>query len=140
MKSLIHFLLCLIAVPFWAAGITFMSLALLPILVAYRISPRSSTGNCWTYACPRWFSRGGYLVVRQAAGVKFLSIFSIPHVAWMPRTPPAGSLKQFVPSNRRRSFILPWFTLYFKGRVTDQEKEREAQGVTQFSPSGPAGN
>lgn len=140
MKPLVHFFLCLISVPFWVAGITFMSLALLPILAAYRISPRFSRGNCWTYACPRWFSRGGYLVVRPSAGVKFLSIFSVPHVAWMPRTPPAGSLKQFIPASRKTASWFPWFTLYFKGRVTDQEKGREAQGVTHFSPSGSAGN
>lgn len=133
MRQLFHFLCCLLAVPFWIIGMTALSVALLPILGAYKIYPRSPKGNCWTYACPRWFSRGGYLVVRPSAGVKFLSVCSIPHVAWMPRTPPAGSLKQFTPSNRKRAFWFPFFTLYFRGKVTDQEKEREAQGVTQFS-------
>lgn len=120
-RATLHFLFCLLAIPFWVSGILCLALALLPALVAHRINPRSSMSNCWIYACPRWFHRGGYFVIRAATGIKFLSVLSVPHVAWMPNTPPEGTLKHFSPVNRKTNRWFPFFAGYFRGEVTDLE-------------------
>lgn len=121
LRSTLHFCFCMLAIPFWTLGITFLAMAMLPALVAHKIHPRSSVSNCWIYACPRWFHRGGYFVIRAAKGVSFLSVLSVPHVAWMPNTPPDGTLKHFSPVNRKSNRWFPLFAGYFRGVVTDIE-------------------
>jgi hypothetical protein len=50
---------------------------------------------------------------------KFLWVFPLPHVKFIPVLPPEGvEMRQFVPPEpeRRESEAFPWYAVYYKGR------------------------
>jgi hypothetical protein len=77
--------------------------------------------NCWVYALSRYFYSDGYLIIRQAGDVKFLNLFSIPHIMWANTLPGRIKVEQFVPIKRKSNKILPWHVFYFSGIVKKYE-------------------
>lgn len=74
-------------------------------------------GNCVFFALRRWFTKGGYLVIRRSR------LGPYPHLLW---TPELGSapVEQFKPIEPRG-----WWFLVFRGRIVrGDEKPGEVPG------------
>jgi hypothetical protein len=62
--------------------------------------------NCLVFALQRWFSKGGYFIVRKSRWGLF------PHFLWSPVAP--DECEQFVPINPKRRRFPP---LFFRGHI-----------------------
>ena len=93
-------------------------------IFADKMLPRSRTGNCWSYAIPKWLKEGGYLLVRPADGQRVFGHFHVWHCIWVKNICRWGGLEseQFVPPKRKRSRFAPWYTIYYEGEVRTSEK------------------
>ncbi len=128
MRHALHAIVCLLAAIPWALGVMLFSCALLLTILADRIWPNATWGNCWTQAGPRWWRHGGYLLVRSADGQKVLGIGGIPHAAWVHTLPDSGiGLLQTKPKHRRKSRFLPWYTLYFELDLIKHERPHNSK-------------
>lgn len=121
-RAAIHFILTMLCAVVWGIGNVFYAMAVLFAVAADLIVPSSKFGNCWTYALPRWWRHGGYLLVRSADGVKFMNFFPVPHVLWVRKLPRRGvDLQQFVPVDRKPAKWFPLYTTYFNGELRSVE-------------------
>ena len=96
------------------------------VILADKALPNATSGNCWTYALPKWYRHGGYLLVRNADIVRFLWIFPVPHVAWVKHLGSDVVVEQFDPVKRKLSKFFPWFTIYYEGKVKLRESNHDA--------------
>lgn len=127
MKRVIHSLLLIVGFWVWAIGVLFLGLATWIAAVGDQVIPGLLYGNCWSYALPRYWGRGGYLIVRRADDVRFLKYFHIPHVMWCAQLPPGMAVEQFVPLVRSKTQWLPWRTIWYPGRI--RLRERRVKGA-----------
>lgn len=68
-------------------------------------------GNCWIFALPRWWRRGGALVVIRSPRNR-----NIPHAMWAPDA--SGlAVEEFVPDRPREGVFGLLHSLWFRGRV-----------------------
>lgn len=128
-RKVTHFLLAWIGTVFWAIGNCFYVLTTLIILLGQKVHPTSKYGNCWSYAVPLWLRYGGHLAVRASDHNKFLWVFPLPHVKFIPVLPPDGvEMRQFVPpeSDRHESEAFPWYAIYYRGEIRDSETPHNA--------------
>lgn len=110
----VHGILVAIAqLPLFVAFAAFGLFALLA-LAAHAVHPRARFGNCWTYATPRFLTRGGYLSFRRALGIALLGRIPILHALWHPSL---GEVRMTYPRRRRASRWLPWFAALFHFEV-----------------------
>lgn len=119
-----HVGLATVGFTVWAAGILFMYLSTMLSVLGDRVLPGATSGNCWSFALPKWHKHGGYLLIRDADGQRFLNLFKVPHVIWVKTLPPKGStidLEQFVPVKRKVARWLPLHTVYYEGRTRTTE-------------------
>lgn len=121
-RILIGLVLGLGAIP-WALGVSLVGVSGWFARVLSHLDPAHKFGNCWTYALPRYQERGGYLLIRPSRGVKFLSLFLIPHVSWVRELGDGVDLEQFEPVSRRGGKWFPWYVLWYHGVVTTKERK-----------------
>jgi hypothetical protein len=121
MKRILHAAVVILAFVPWVIGCLGFGAAIALALLADRILPNARHGNCWSFALPRWWRNGGYLLVRWANGMP------VPHAAWVRRLSDGNELEQTAPLHRVTSWALLWKTLYFPFRVTTVEKPQNAR-------------
>ena len=115
MRWLAHRLLIVLSVlPLLLAFGLFLTFAAVAI-VADRVLPRATWGNCWTYAVPRWLRYGGYLSLRRSDGVALFGRVGIPHAAWQSSL--RGELRMTSPITRVPNMYLPLRALLFEYEV-----------------------
>lgn len=127
MKTILHFLVIMVSAPIWTFTMCFFVIACGLSLIAMKIDPNITRGNCWLYALPLFIKYGGYLAVRAADGNKFLNLFMIPHVLYMPTLNRGSVISQYVPINRKSSFWVPWHALYYRGKIRHVEANHNAK-------------
>lgn len=126
-RRIAHAVLVLLAALPWALGLAAFGCSLVLVLLADRIWPNATWGNCWSFAGPRWVRHGGYLVVRPADGVRVLGSGWVPHTLWMKRIGFDNEIEQTMPLRRSQSRVVPWRTLYFPYRVIRREMPHNAK-------------
>ena len=127
MRAILHFMVTMLGAFFGAIALCFCTIVCALALLAKRIDPTHKRGNCWTYALPEFIERGGYLAVRAADGNRFLKVFMVPHVLYMPVLHGRSIVSQYVPVDRKSSFWVPWHTLIYRGRVRNVEANHNAK-------------
>lgn len=68
-------------------------------------------GNCWLYAFPRWWRKGGYLVVCWSPRNRY-----IPHAMWTDSLQ-GVTVHEFIPDRPRTGLVGLLFAIVFRGRV-----------------------
>ena len=96
-------------------------------MLGKRIDPAHKRGNCWTYALPEFVEHGGYLAVRASDGLKFLGVFIVPHVLYMPILHGRSVISQYVPISRKSSFWFPWYAVNYHGEIRVIESNHNAK-------------
>lgn len=126
MKRIIHAPLVILAAVPWAFGCLLFAVALGLTILADRVWPNATHGNCWSFVGPRWWRYGGYLLIRPADDVRVLGVGIIPHAIWVHGLAEDNELKQTVPLERSLSTSVPWRTLYFRFKVIRKERPRNS--------------
>lgn len=117
MRRVLHAMLAMLGVVVWLVWCGLFSVMLLLALLAHWIWPTADIGNCWAFALPRWWLRGGYLAIVPSS--LWLGPVPILHAALV--RAPAPDLIQTTPVTKARTAREAWFglkSLYFKYRVT----------------------
>lgn len=111
MRQAMHFALCVLAaVPLLIANFG-LTLALWLYVLADRVLPAATRGNCWSYVAPLVWKHGGHIVMRPARGVRLLWVGVVQHAAWAPRL--SGHIEQTQPVERYTGPALLWRWVYF---------------------------
>lgn len=122
-KRILHFIAVTLAAVPWLIGVTFFGLALALVIIADWLWPDADHGNCWSYAAPRWYKHGGYLLIRPAINAKLVAgVGLVPHVIWVKNLSADTYIEQSEPIDRYSGNWLLWHKLYFKFNVVDAEK------------------
>lgn len=71
-------------------------------------------GNCLFYALWKWFTRGGYLIIRCGRVLK-----GVPHFAWASKNSldDHSQIRHFAPVEPTKKPYAIWKALWFRGRV-----------------------
>ncbi len=117
MRSALHFIVIMASAIVGAIALCFCAIVCALALLAKRIDPTHKRGNCWTYALPEFIEHGGYLAVRASDGLKFLRVFMVPHVLYMPILHGRSVISQYVPITRKSSFWFPWYAVNYHGEI-----------------------
>ena len=121
MRPALHFLLCVLAaVPLLAANFG-LTVALWLYVLADRVLPGATRGNCWSYVAPLVWERGGHVLMRPVRGAKLLFVGMVQHVAWAPRI--SGHVEQTEPVERYKGPALLWRWVYFDFGVRGQDSK-----------------
>lgn len=126
MRKFIHAFLVYCSVVPWIFGCLLFWMALGLTILAHKTLPEVTKGNCWTFVGPRWYKRGGYILIRWADDVRVSKYLRIPHAIWVTHISPETKLFQTVPLERSKNKWLPWKTLYFKYKIKTTENSRDA--------------
>lgn len=110
----------LLAVPVWMAGCALFGVALLLTLAARRLDPSAMTGNCWSFAGPRWVECGGYLAVRFTRLPTIFGRRFIPHALWVPSLV-GVPVEQTEPLHRYTRLRDVWRMFIFDYRIRTKE-------------------
>lgn len=130
MKRPLHALLVVGAFVPWAFGCACFAVALWLTVLADKLWPAADHGNCWSYAGPRWWRWGGYILVRPADDVRVMGRGFIPHAIWVKTMPSDASeleVEQTRPLHRSKAKWMPWRTLYFPFAVLRKERPHNAE-------------
>lgn len=117
MRSALHFIVIMASAIVGAIALCFCAIVCSLALLAKRIDQTHKRGNCWTYALPEFIEHGGYLAVRASDGLKFLRVFMVPHVLYMPILHGRSVISQYVPITRKSSFWFPWYAVNYHGEI-----------------------
>jgi hypothetical protein len=83
-------------------------------------------GNCWTYAIPKWWRDGGYIVVRRSGFMR------VPHVLWV-RSLDGVEFHEFTPISPKfrglSGFARAFFHRGFVRTITESGDWGRAPGV-----------
>ena len=126
MRATLHFIVTMLGAFFGAIALCFCTIVCALALLGKRIDPTHKRGNCWTYALPEFVEKGGYLAVRASDGLKFLGVFIVPHVLYMPILHGRSVISQYVPIDRRSSSLLPWYAVNYLGEIRSVESNHNA--------------
>lgn len=111
LRRAVHALLVTLAlvpqIATYIGALVFAGLA----IAAHRVDPKARFGNCWTYAMPRLFDRGGYITFRGVHHNRLFGILPLPHALWMPSL---GEVRMTYPKHRREGNWLPWWVMLFR--------------------------
>ena len=112
MRAALHFILCVLAaLPLLCANFA-LTIAVWLYVVADRVKPGATMGNCWSYAAPLVWARGGHLVMRPARGVRLLWLGMVQHVGWAKSL--HGDIEQTEPVERYSGPWLLFRWVYFR--------------------------
>ena len=114
MRAALHFIVCAIGGVLWAGAYWLMVLCVWLSQAAEKINPKATHGNCWSVVLPIWRRQGGYLLLRDSHGAKFLNAFPVVHAIWQGRD---GETLSAEPVSRKRFRWFPLETFYFRYRV-----------------------
>jgi len=117
----------MLGIFFSAIALCFVSIICALALLGRRIDPAHKRGNCWTYALPKFLDNGGYLAIRASDGLKFLKVFIVPHVLYMPILHGRSVISQYVPIDRKSSFLFPWYAVNYHGEIRVVESNHNAE-------------
>jgi hypothetical protein len=127
-RAALHVVLIALGVPFWALAMLGMTGVAVFALLADKVIPHATKGNCWSHTLPLFLRRGGYLLIRPADGQRFLGFFPVPHALWVHTLPRYGiGLEQFAPIRRRMARWIPWYAVYFDGTHRRVERPHNAE-------------
>jgi hypothetical protein len=126
-KKYLHAALVGAAALPWLGAYALLAASAGLVMAAHRLDPTANHGNCWSFAGPRWLTRGGYIAIRPVSDTRFLGVFPIIHAIWLKDIPRGTPLEQTKPAERRAGKWAPWWTLYFRFNVSRVEKSRSAQ-------------
>ena len=127
MRATLHFIVTMLGAFFGAIALCFCTVVCALAMLGKRIDPTHKRGNCWTYALPEFIEHGGYLAVRASDGLKFLGVFIVPHVLYMPILHGRSVILQYVPINRKSSFLFPWYAVNYHGEIRVVESNHNAE-------------
>jgi len=127
MRATLHFIVTMLGAFFGAIVLCFASIVCALALLGKRIDPTHKRGNCWTYALPEFIEHGGYLAVRASDGLKLLGVFIVPHVLYMPILHGRSVISQYVPIDRKSSFLFPWYAVNYHGEIRVVESNHNAE-------------
>lgn len=116
-RFVIHALIGVLAFALFALGVSVLMLALGLTLVADRVWPNATWGNCWMFVGPRLVKHGGAFLVQAADGPRFLKIFPVPHALMVHHLGADSRVEQTVPLKRTKAQWFPWRAVYFPHRV-----------------------
>ena len=119
MRAALHFIICAIGGVLWAGAYWLMVLCVWLSQAAERVHPKATHGNCWSVVLPIWRRRGGYLVLRDSHGARFLNVFPVIHAIWQGRD---GETLSAEPVSRKRFRWFPLETFYFRYRVVKSKR------------------
>jgi hypothetical protein len=122
-RKILHAILVSLAVIPWLVAVNCGVLCLILVVLADKVWPSATWGNCWAYVGPKWFKHGGYLLIRYADDIRLLGKLRIPHAIWLKTLGDNYRLEQTVPINRSKAKKVPWRVFYFP--FTIREKERD---------------
>lgn len=121
---LLHFLLNAIGIIPWLLGVFMFFITTNIAILGHKLLPDADKGNCWSFALPRWYLSGGYLVIRWSKSREKIFGMRIPHVIWVSDGIQNTELQQTIPLNLTTKKILPP-VFYFKYKVvTTETKQR----------------
>lgn len=120
-----HLLLVLAAFCPWLVCLLLAYPVIGLLLLAHKVWPDADTGNCWTYAVPRWANEGGYIAIRPAGGVRLFRWLRVPHAIWLRNLGSDAELAQTHPTLRVMARFMPWHVVYFRFYVSAEEKRRD---------------
>jgi hypothetical protein len=130
MRHALHLLITLFAAVAWGIGNVLYVITLLLAKAAKRADPDSAYSNCWLHALVKWRQHGGYIMMREADGQRFLRIFPVPHAIWVSHLPRRGvELEQYIPIDRHTTSCCPWYTVYYRGVVRRVESPHPARDL-----------
>lgn len=95
------------------------------VVIADKVWPNATWGNCWSYAGANWYKYGGYLLVRAADTVRLLGIGWIPHAIWV-KDIGNGVLEHTAPIRRGRAKYLSWMIFYFPYEIITEDSDHNA--------------
>ena len=127
-RHALHAAICIAAFFPWLLGVLLFGGALLLTLLADRVMPRASWGNCWTYVGPRWHRQGGYVMVCMAPSPRLFGRRIIPHAIWCRSSHPELAVEQTAPVRRVRRFRDAWQAVYFRFTVKHTEPYQRNEG------------
>lgn len=112
----------------WFVGVVFFGITTVFAVIGRTLEHTDPSiakwGNCWTFALPRFYSHGGYLLIRAADKIRFLWFLKVPHVAWVKVLPKQGLvIESFDPVARKKAFVFPWFVIWYHGRIKRVEAD-----------------
>ena len=123
MKRILHAALVILAAIPWALSMLQLRVSLWLVVLADKVWPDATHGNCWSYTGARWAKYGGYVQVRWSdfprAGSKL-----IPHGQWVYRLHPDTGMHQTEPKHRAHRLRDVWRVLYFEFEVRDSDREQ----------------
>lgn len=128
MNRAAHATLVLIGIMPWAVGMTCLWISMHLAVLADRVWPDATAGNCWAFTMARWRKHGGYMAIRPSPRP-----FSyIPHAIWVENLD-GVSLLQTMPIRRALTWYNGWRAFYFNYRITRGERR---PGETRPAPLG----
>lgn len=123
-----HFFIVIIGFLIWSVANVLYSICAGLAKIADIVFPNTEYGNCWSFALSRWWTYGGYLMLRQSDENKFLKYFPLPHIFWVKKINlDRSDLEHFVPKSRKRSQFFPWYAIYFDGEIKRNEAPHDAE-------------
>lgn len=126
MRRAVHFLLVMLGTIPWSVGYFSFVVAIGIARLCDRVWPNATHGNCWSFTLPRWSRQGGYLILRESAGVRMFKRLIVPHALWARSIDPLD-LEQTIPLRRASPMWIPWQVVYFHFRVSKQERDHHAK-------------
>lgn len=134
-RRILHALAIWIGFIAWAPAMCLLVISAVCARLADRAIPHSPNQNCWSYALAKWTKRGGYLLIRDADGQRFLGKFPVPHVAWVSHVGEDTKMRFFVPTKRKTARWMPWYVVYYGGRILTREKPHDAGADSSQPPT-----
>jgi hypothetical protein len=119
----LHATICMVAILPWLIGVFGFYIALWFGILADKVWPNATWGNCWTHAGPLWHRRGGYLCIRWADSQLILGRWRIPHSFHIDTFPEDKvGLTQAVPTYPKQFRLYPYYVLYHHIEVVHNER------------------
>lgn len=122
----IHAFIGVVAFALFDLGVSVLMLALGLTLVADKVWPNATLGNCWLFVGPRLVRYGGAFLVQAADGPRFLKMFPVPHALMVHHLGTDSRVEQTVPLKRTKAQWFPWPVVYFPFRVVRRFKSHDS--------------
>lgn len=112
MKRFLHALLVIVGnVPLLGAYLCIL-FAMWIYVLADKLWPDATRGNCWSFALAQAWKRGGHVPIRPVREAKMaFGLGMALHAAWTPRL--HGQVEQTEPVERYKGPSLLWRWMYF---------------------------
>ncbi len=96
------------------------------VLIADKIWPNATWGNCWTFVGPKLFKHGGAVLIEKAQGPMLLKVIPVPHAIMVHHLGEDTVFEMTMPLKRTKAQWIPWRAGYFPFRVVRQKKRQDS--------------